>query len=313
MKRWFSTVGLAAALAAGVVGGLALAVLSNPHPAFSYNQVSIVSWRGGGDAVPADALTAGWSAPMFYTSAAEGAPDGGPPGLFPTGVWAPGDTVARILTVRNADSDHMMQLYSMEVRMDGDLELAPWLSLTVRDPADRILYEGRLSELAAGGFIPFAHPMTLRIGGQSDLTFTVSLSREIDQRHQGKSVQADFTLSARSATIPAIIDIHPNSWPNPINPGGHGSTPVAINGTDTLDVHTLNWSTARFGPGQAAPVRPAAFEDWNGDGREDMILHFGTQSTGITCGMTSATLTVASFAGEVYEGADAIVTPPCRK
>lgn len=310
MKRFLSLSGMAMALVAGIVGGLALAVLTSPLPAFSYNQVFVVSWRGG-DAVPANVATTGWSAPMFYTTADEGASPSGPAGLFPTGVWAPGDTVARTLTVRNTDPGRMMQLTSIGVRLSGDLELSPWMDLTVRDESGALLFQGSVSQFTGTTDIPFAHPVTLRLGAQTDLIFGVSLSRDTDQRHQGKTVKADFVLSAVGVTIPALIDIHPSSWPNPVRPGGSGSTPVAVNGTTALDVRTLNWETARFGPAQVPPLKAGGYEDWNRDGREDLILHFSTRDSGIQCGMTSASLTIASYTGEVYEGTDAIVTVPC--
>lgn len=115
-------------------------------------------------------------------------------------------------------------------------------------------------------------------------------------------------VTVRARDMP--IDIHPNSWPNPIRPGSSGTTPVAVNGNHSMDVSTLDWSTARFGP-DGAPALRAEPEDWNGDGFPDLVLHFETAATGITCGMAEAALSIADLDGVVFEGKDWIKTPAC--
>jgi hypothetical protein len=53
-------------------------------------------------------------------------------------------------------------------------------------------------------------------------------------------------------------------------------------------------------------------EDVDGDGDNDMILHFNTQYTGIVCGNTSASLTGSTFGGQAFRGSDSIRTVGCR-
>jgi streptogramin lyase len=109
------------------------------------------------------------------------------------------------------------------------------------------------------------------------------------------------------------IDIKPASFPNNINPRSAGVIPVAILTTDSFDATTVDWTTVRFGATgtEAAPVR-FALEDVDGDGDIDMILHFTTQSTGIACGETSASLTGETFGGQMIQGADSIHTVGCH-
>lgn len=306
-KRWLSLTGMPLALAAGVAGGLFLVAASSPTPAFTYSQVSVVSWRGEGDSVPAGVETSGWSAPMFYTTSEEG---GSPEGRLATGPWAPGDTVQRSLVVRNVDPIYMVQLDAIRVDLRGEMGLAPWFHLEVLDEVGQVLYQGRLSDFPAEA-AAFLSPVLLRREGQQSLKFRVTLDPDTDQRYQGTTVVADFIITARSYAIPIMVDVHPSSWPNPINPGAPGNIPVAVNGGAELDVRTLDWTTARFGPNQVMPLRQAAFEDWNKDGQMDMILHFDNRTSGITCGMTSVILTIANNGGDVFEGSDLIVTPSC--
>lgn len=109
------------------------------------------------------------------------------------------------------------------------------------------------------------------------------------------------------------IDIKPGSFPNSINPRSKGVIPVAILTTDAFDATTVDPTTVRFGRAgtEAAPLR-SALEDVDGDADTDMILHFDTQSTGIVCGDTSASLTGTTFTGQPIKGSDSINTVGCR-
>jgi len=108
---------------------------------------------------------------------------------------------------------------------------------------------------------------------------------------------------------PVEIDIKPGSFPNSINPGGKGVIPVAILGTPTFDVSTVDVGTVLFGPGGALPVH-YALEDVDGDGDLDMILHFKTQETGIAEGDIEATLTANTMGGIPIWGTDSVRTAP---
>ena len=89
--------------------------------------------------------------------------------------------------------------------------------------------------------------------------------------------------------------------------------PVAILTTNTFDTTAVDAATIRFGKTgkEALPVR-VAVEDVNGDGRQDLLLNFNTQNTGIQCGDTSASLTGQIFSGQEIEGSDAITTVGCK-
>lgn len=310
IRRWLIAAGSMAAATAGLAAGLAVVLAASPARAqpFVFQQVAVLSWRGQGDSTPANVESSGWSAPMFYGTPEEGGPLAG---LLPAGHWAPGDTVQRTLVVKNTDSTYMLRLEAIRIDLRGALGLAQWMHLVIVDDAGEVLYGGSLQAFAAEPR-PLLSPVLLRRGGQQSLRFRVTLDRETDQRHQGQSILADFVILARGFAWPMAVDIHPASWPNPINPGARGSIPVAVNGGPTMDVRQLDWTTARFGPGSVAPHRPAAYEDWNGDGYQDLVLHFDNPGSGITCGMTRASLTIANREGDVYEGADAIVTPACK-
>jgi len=100
--------------------------------------------------------------------------------------------------------------------------------------------------------------------------------------------------SPPSPVIPVHVDIKPESWPNPINLGRLGVLPVAICGTENLDVTTIDPATVVLGfEGEEGDVGPArwSYEDvatpfeggpYDGhelgaDGYLDIVLHFVTQ------------------------------------
>lgn len=82
------------------------------------------------------------------------------------------------------------------------------------------------------------------------------------------------------------IDIKPGSDDNRINPDSNGVIPVAVLQTDEFDP-TSEGVRYRFGApdvvddgGGARPAHCGHVEDVNGDGQDDLVLHFPTDETG---------------------------------
>jgi hypothetical protein len=116
------------------------------------------------------------------------------------------------------------------------------------------------------------------------------------------------------ATILEVsIDIKPGSFPNSVNPGSKGVIPVAILTTETFDATAVDPSTVFFGSTgtETAPVH-FAWEDVDGDGDIDLILHFKTQATRIQCGDRSASITGKTYSGQMIQGADSVKTVGCK-
>jgi hypothetical protein len=113
--------------------------------------------------------------------------------------------------------------------------------------------------------------------------------------------------------VPFSIDIKPGTFPNNVNPNSKGKLPVAILTTHFFDATAIDPATILFGAtgNETAPVHWAT-QDVDGDGDIDMVLHFVTQETGITCGIASASLTGATFSGVRIKGSDSIETAPCN-
>lgn len=124
------------------------------------------------------------------------------------------------------------------------------------------------------------------------------------------------TYKARSVAVPVKvefqrqsikIDIRPGDSNNRINLDSGGSIPVAILTTDTFDVTRVDPLTVRFGPNGAMEEHGRGhFEDVDGDGFSDMVLHFRQPEIGIACHQTLATLTGSTFDGVLIKGTDFI-------
>jgi hypothetical protein len=111
--------------------------------------------------------------------------------------------------------------------------------------------------------------------------------------------------------ISVLIDIKPgNDAPNPVNTGSKGVIPVAILTTPEFDATQVDDATLAFGPsGAVIAHKQGHIEDVDGDGDDDLVVHFRTQETGIECGNTEATLTGATlFDGIPISGTDSIHT-----
>ena len=124
----------------------------------------------------------------------------------------------------------------------------------------------------------------------------------------GDPVEATVTISLLN--YDSGVDVKPGSDENPINLKSKGVIPVAIYTTEGFDATTVDPSTVKFGPSEASPVH-YAFEDVDEDGDVDMILHFRTQSTGISVDDTEVTLTGETDSGVAFIATNAIkIVPP---
>jgi hypothetical protein len=118
-----------------------------------------------------------------------------------------------------------------------------------------------------------------------------------------------LTGFAHVEPIEVEIDIKPGSQGNPINPMGGGLVPVAILGSDAVDILDVDPESVAFGPDGAGLAHPKGphFEDVNGDEFTDWLAHFAVRETGIAIGDEEACLT-GEIGGLAFEGCDAIRT-----
>ncbi len=108
------------------------------------------------------------------------------------------------------------------------------------------------------------------------------------------------------------IDIKPGSDSNPVNLKGKGDgvIPVAIIGSGSFDVATVDPSTLAFGPDGARPAHEGGhFEDVDADGILDHVGHYRIRDTGIAAGDTEACL-AGTAGGSPFVACGSITTKP---
>lgn len=137
----------------------------------------------------------------------------------------------------------------------------------------------------------------VRAVGEGTATITVT--------HRDKSLKVPVKVEFERQSI--TIDILPGSSTNRINLDSQGDITVAILTTQFFDPTRVDPLSVRFGPNGAMETHGRGhFEDVDGDGFSDMVLHFHQPETGIQCLQKTATLTGSTFDGVLIRGVDSI-------
>jgi len=168
---------------------------------------------------------------------------------------------------------------------------------------------------------PFdALPLSVTVDlGPISGTYKVGLQAEgqVGGCNRGQLTSWGGRLVITTSTQLAMIDIKPGSYPNPIGVFDHGLLPVAILGSDALDVMNINPErimlvnvgvATRGDPN--APKLAYSYEDVNGDGYTDLIAFFSIpelMSQGVfSLETTSLTLTATLYDGTPIGGTDSV-------
>jgi len=119
---------------------------------------------------------------------------------------------------------------------------------------------------------------------------------------------------ALNTFIPVSIDIKPGSFPNSINLKSSGVISVAIFGNNTFDVNEINLDAIKFADAAIKLKKSgqfmASYEDLNGDGIIDLIIHFATKELNLTSSDTKANLEGRLINEEIIKGSDSIRIVP---
>jgi len=103
------------------------------------------------------------------------------------------------------------------------------------------------------------------------------------------------------------IDVKPGNRHNFVNSRSHRSVPVAVLGSPSFDVTSVDPKTLRFGPGGArARPRRAIRRDVNGDAEIDLYAWYRWREAGLAPGAEQVCLRWQTWDGTPYEGCDEI-------
>jgi hypothetical protein len=111
------------------------------------------------------------------------------------------------------------------------------------------------------------------------------------------------------------IDIKPGSFPNSINLGSAGVTPVAILSDSTFDATQIDPATVSLAGAQVKLIGKGkkyscGAQDINDDGLLDLVCHVVTAQFSIEPGSSVAVLEAKTFGGQAIRGEDSINIVP---
>lgn len=158
-----------------------------------------------------------------------------------------------------------------------------------------------------------AMPVFLGGANSTDAAKTVVVQRDLvflaaDSGLQILPVQCEETTGTG-----VVIDVKPGNNINSLNcKSGNGVIPVAILSTEAFDAATVDHTTVRLGPGEAAEAHHNRHGqlrhemDVDLDGNMDLLFHFRFDEAGIQCGDTEVFLTGMTYDGQAFGGSDLI-------
>lgn len=150
------------------------------------------------------------------------------------------------------------------------------------------------------------------LGGANSSAAAVNAEGHIVGESETADGDVHATLWIITVATEVTIDIKPGSDPNSVNPRSKGVIPVAILSEEHFDATTVVPLSVEFGPNGAGEAHGRGHvEDVDGDGVDDLVLHFRTQETGIQCGDSEATLTGETTSGDAVQGTDSVRTVGC--
>lgn len=196
-KMWLV---LSAVITVASVGlGTTLALFSasvQTQNTFTAGRLCLNSERNDGDRVPG---------PMFYVTPQQGATPSGLLGLYPTGLWAPGDTNTRTLTVDNLAScggmDAWLDSVHATLHAGSYAPMADKLMVEIYTPLngpDALVAQGTLSQFLAGEVLlryPGGAKVPLYSSSNRHLKFKITFDLGADNSYQDKTLVVDFTVT----------------------------------------------------------------------------------------------------------------------
>ncbi|MCF8010655.1 MAG: M73 family metallopeptidase [Clostridiales bacterium] len=197
-KKFFLALTIVLCTVGLVAGGTFALFTDSTSPAdanFTAGTLVITNERDAGDIVPG---------PMFYVTAAQGATPDDDDGIYPTGVWAPGDSHMRTLTVYNHTPSTMdAWLVSSEASIEsGNAAMADKLWVEVFHPetsggvmTDVKVAEGALSTFLTGP-VSFSKNLPCMLGGNNQLHFKVTFDKSAGNNLQGETLKVAFKVNA---------------------------------------------------------------------------------------------------------------------
>ena len=164
---------------------------------------------------------------------------------------------------------------SQTVSTDEDTDLAITLSGSDvdGDVSSFDVESGPANGVLSGDAPNLTYTPNANFNGSDSFTFTVT------DDEGGTSEEAMVTITVHPANVSAVVDIRPKS----INLNSGGVTPVALLANEHFDAYDVDIGTLRFGVNgtEAATAHGGHIDDLNGDGRDDLMLHFRTKDLGI--------------------------------
>lgn len=120
--------------------------------------------------------------------------------------------------------------------------------------------------------------------------------------HTATDNAGNTATATHTVTVELVldIDIKPGSDVNPLNLNGNGVVPVAVLGTEVMDMTRIDVSTVEIGG--STPAHNGHIEDVDKDGIDDLVVHLAPSDFGIDPATPGVTIMTLTLTGELKNG-----------
>jgi hypothetical protein len=229
------------------------------------------------------------------------------PGTYPPDALTPSTIPAgTVVDTFFLHADRVGTGFTVAIKLSGSVTFDSEI-LGLQIGGDGLVFQSEFLGAPGTAYTPAGFGYELGVACPNGDIVTLSADRRTVSVCSALFDAADDLRIITRGRILVDVDIKPGGVPNSINLKSNGVVPVAILGSDELDVTQIDAATLLFA---GAGPDHSALEDVNDDSVLDLVMHVPTQSTNLQAGDAQACVAGSLLDATPFKGCDSVRIRP---